>query len=165
VTDYYVIDTNVWAMIDRPIADVETAAELACIEQCRQWLRNFINSEDRLVVDLAFKILTEYRGQIAPGGLPNQWLNQLETKPRDLRLVELLITFDRDGYAIVPDILKPLDRSDRKFAAVALAHDPRPTIVNAADTDWSITRAALEQAGLTVLELCPDYIREILDNR
>jgi hypothetical protein len=94
------------------------------------------------------------------GGLAEQWLNQLVTKPRDVRLVELTITIDRDGNAEVP--FAGLDPSDRKFVAVALAHKPTPPIINATDTDWVKVRQELESAGIILRELCPAYIADKL---
>ncbi len=124
-------------MIDFVISKTTTRAELDCFDACRNWLRTFINGADKLVVDLDKNIIKEYRANIPQGGLANQWLIRLETQPRDLRLVEVKITYDADSYAIVPPKVAIQDKSDRKFVAVALAHQPTPPIVNSTDTDWS----------------------------
>lgn len=117
--------------------------------------------EDRLVVDLTYRIISEYRGQIPPAGQSARWLNQLETQPRD-RLVEVIIQFDANGHAVLPPELEIHDNNDRRFVAVALAHDPTPPIVNATDTDWAQERERLAAGGITMQELCPDFIAERL---
>ena len=69
------------------------------------------------------------------------------------------IEFDYDGYAIIPNPDIMPDEDDRKWIAVALNFDPPAPIINATDTDWEKSREKSEAAGLTVRELCPDYIQ------
>jgi hypothetical protein len=156
----FVVDTNVWIMVDRPIASVQTAAELDCIQACRQWLSEFMSSDDKLVLDISHQMLQEYRTNIAPNGRARQWLNQLEKQPRDLRLVEVKIEFDENGYAKIPPEVEVKDKNDRKFVAVALARSPIPPIINATDSDWSQEKERLGAADIVVTELCPDQIQE-----
>jgi hypothetical protein len=47
----YVIDTDVWVMVDEAIAEIESTAKIDCIQVCRKWLRDFMSGQDRLVVD------------------------------------------------------------------------------------------------------------------
>lgn len=160
----YVIDTNVWITVDK-IVDIGTMSktELDCIEACRNWLRNFAASEDKLVVDgvASRKILNEYRKNLRQQGLARNLLNQLERKPRE-RIIDIDISFDVDGHAIVPPELRVADKNDRKFIAVALAHNPTPPIIDATDTDWEKEKSRLIEHRIIVQELCPDYIQEKL---
>lgn len=162
----YVIDTNVWVEVDKVIGigNVESVTEIDCIKRCRDWLRAFARSEDRLVLDLTWQILKEYRKRIAPGGLARRLLDQLETQPR-LRLVEVQVEWDENKHAKVPEECAIPDRDDRKFVAVALAHEPRPPIINAVDSDWVNARGQLAAVGITIQELCPEYIEEKLEDR
>jgi hypothetical protein len=162
MTDY-VVDTNVWVKAEE--IEHAQASDEQCATQCLEWLRDFVTGQNRLVLDDRYMILGEYRKNIMRGGLAEQWLNQLETKPRDVRLVELPIKVDKDGYAEVPPPLAILDASDRKLVAVALAHKPIPPIVDATDTGWARARQALESVGITVHELCMTYIDEKLKRR
>ena len=152
-----VIDTNVWAMIDKTIADVNTAEELDCIKACQEWIKAFISGDDRLAVDTMYKILGEYRQNIKKGGLAEQYLNRLESQPRD-RIKDKEIEFDVDGYAILPDDWVFHDPSDCKFIAVSISFDPYAPIYNATDTDWEKEKPSLQEKGLIIHELCPDYI-------
>jgi hypothetical protein len=158
----YVVDTNVWAMMDKSIGDMLKIEEIECIRNCRNWLRDFVNSTDRLVLDDKHLILREYRNNMTPGGRAREFLNTLETKPREQRLVELAIDLDKDGYAVVPLYLAINDKDDRKFIAVALAHSPTPPIVNATDTDWAKDKAMLDPGGIIIQEICDDYIQATL---
>jgi hypothetical protein len=88
-------------------------------------------------------------------------LNQLDV-PANKLLEEAQIKFDNNGFAVVPSSLMTVHSKDRKLVAVALAHNPHPTITDAADTDWKGVEKELGDAGITVLELCPDYIQELL---
>lgn len=149
-------------MIDKPVAHLQTLAEIDCLDLCRRWLKAFVDSDDRLVVDLTYKILGEYRDNITNNGLARTWLNQLETQPRDRKLVELLIAFDLDGFAELPAHCLIADKKDRKMVAVALAHVPTPPLVNATDTDWHLERAKLESVGIALQEICAIYINSKL---
>jgi len=156
VTDY-VVDTNIWVMIDKPL-DKLSLEEITCLKACRKWLKDFVKSEQKLVVDLSYKIIGEYRVNIPKGGLARQWLNQLETQPREVRLIEVEIELDDKGVAVLPKTLVIADKNDRKFVAVALAVDPHPSIVNATDTDWLGVQKGLEEHNIIVINLCLDYL-------
>src|SRR5262249_34187798 len=108
-----------------------------------------------------YNILKEYFGNIKKGGLAEQYLRTLLTQPiTRIELVE--ISFDTQGYAILPDNLQIGDKDDRKWVAVALKFDPPLSILNATDTDWIKDKAKLVQANIEVKELCGDYIAEKL---
>ena len=160
-----VIDTNVWVMANRitSLNDATSSGEADCIESAYTWLRSFINSDDRLAVDLSYQIMKEYRDNLPAGGLAEQELNQLESKPIE-RLVFMQIKFDKDGHAILPNSLEFHDESDRKFIAVALECDPHAPIYNSIDTDWAKEKTRLLDHGLVIRELCPDYIESRIHN-
>lgn len=153
-----VFDTNVWALIDK--IPPETGAERLCILACIEWMRAFLEAEDdyQLAVDMQWKILIEYRNQIRQGGLAEQYLNSLMSQPIK-RLKFVSIEYDENGHAILDEDIMD-DPSDRKFVAIALSFDDPAPIVNATDTDWEKDRDKLEAAGLTIIQLCPDYIDE-----
>ena len=155
-----VVDTNVWVMVDKPIGEVNTEEEKDCIIACADWLQQFIESEDRLVVDsfATYKVISEYRRNVKKGGVAESLLNQL-TGRLFYRLVERQIEFDEDGYAILPVPITFDDPDDRKFIALAMTFNPYATIYNATDTDWAKEADRLAQQGFTLYELCPDYIQ------
>lgn len=160
----FVVDTNVWVMVDKPIGEI-SLKEVECMAACKKWLTDFANRhEDRLVLDNCYKILRKYRNNIREDGLARRLLNKLEEQPRD-RLIELDIVFNDEGLAVVPSTLEDFDKDDRKFVAVALAHNPHPPIINATDTDWTKAQEQIKALGITVCECCPDYIAEKLKGK
>ena len=155
---YLVVDANVWIVADRLITQGLPIEEENCIKTCREWLEQFAGSEDRLLVDLGYRIILEYRNNIRSRGLAEQILNRLESESVT-RLVGAQIDFDRDGYATLPMELESVDRSDRKFVAVALQHIPFAPIYVATDRGWTQGKDILTEYGLTIHLLCPDYIQ------
>lgn len=161
MADEYVIDTNVWVMVSRSrnLAEVTSLQELDCIRACRAWLKTFAESRDVLIVDIHHRILLEYRQNIPRGSFARDLLNRLERQPRD-RIIDVVIKFDDDGFAILPAHLQIHDREDRKFVAVALERTPRPPIINATDDDWLKDQTMLREGGILIEELCIGYVQE-----
>ncbi|MBV8065477.1 MAG: hypothetical protein JOY73_08135 [Actinobacteria bacterium] len=52
--------------------------------------------------------------------------------------------------------LATFDRADRKFVAVALAHDDETVVAVCVDSDWWDHRKALADAGVAIEFLCPE---------
>src|SRR5258708_2333216 len=96
-----VVDTNVWVMVDKPIADAKTTAELDCIEACLNWLIKFAEGQDRLIVDDNHQILSEYYDNIRSDGEGIDRLNRFNDRPYD-RIVFVHIEYDGE-YAKLPD--------------------------------------------------------------
>ena len=158
-----VVDTNVWVKVDEIVTEMKTAEERKCIESCQDWLEQFLSSDDRLVVDsfATYAIVTEYRRNVRPGGVAENLLNELTGRLFG-RLVEKNIELDRNGIAILRPPFHLSDPEDRKFVAVAVQCQPFATIFNATDADWTQDRKTLTEHGLTINELCPDYIELIM---
>lgn len=155
-----VIDANVWAMADRTITEGLSIEEEDCIKACREWLEQFADGDDRLVVDWEYAIISEYRRNISENGFAVQVLNRLESASR-LRFTGVIVDVDRDRHAILPEGITIEDPADRKYVAAAMQCDPLAPIYNATDTDWSNEREQLAEFGIPVLELCDDYIEKI----
>ncbi|MGA6926761.1 MAG: hypothetical protein WBY88_13820 [Desulfosarcina sp.] len=71
------------------------------------------------------------------------------------------ITKNGKSYDQFPDHdgLSDFDNSDRKFVAVANAHHAKPPILQATDSKWWGWKDALDEVGVSVHFLCPDYIK------
>ncbi len=158
-----VVDTNVWVMVDEEATDLKSEEERQCILACQRWLEEFIDGDDRLVVDdySTYIILSEYRRNVRPGGVAENLLNEL-TGRLFHRLTLKKIRRDRDGFAVLPAPFALTHGKDRVFVAVAIQCDPFASIYFATDTDWADDRANLEDQGLAIVALCPDYIQERL---
>ena len=60
---------------------------------------------------------------------------------------------DRRGFEELPE--NRLDRSDRKFLAVAVVANA--VVLNATDSDWGEHEEFTEELGVEVDQLCPQY--------
>ena len=158
-----VIDTNVWAAAGKSIVDVETIEEADCIESCTDWIQRFLKSNSKVLVDAAGKVIDEYQRYIGQGRFPESKLSQLYSELWG-KIEFKDIQFDDSGYAVLPQNIRFHDREDRKFVALALTTDPYAPIYNSMDTDWEKEKDQLAECGLTIIELCPNYIQARMSN-
>ena len=122
-----------------------------------------IKATGKIVLDDGYLILSEYRAQLRSEGQPGEgdaflkWVLTNQANPQKCDQVHVNPTEDGNSFAEFPDVpeLRAFDRSDRKFVAAARAHPDSPPILNAVDTDWWVSRAALERHGVHVEFLCP----------
>lgn len=156
-----IVDTNVGVVANERDAHASPECVIACVDALEQ----ITAGRARLVLDDGWEILEEYlrymssSGQPGPGDAFVKWaLNNLanpgrcERVPLDRGDDGQYLRFPRD-----PD-LAAFDPSDRKFVALALASDSRPSIANAVDSDWWHFREALRRAGVEVEFLCSDRV-------
>lgn len=157
------VDTNVpktanLATQPDPASDVPVCCVLACIEAIEHVIR-----ERALVMDAGDEIFDEYRLQLSMRGQPGvgdrfmKWVHDHRWSFSSSDRVA--ITKNGDSYDEFPDHdgLKEFDKSDRKFVAVANAHSEKPPILQATDSKWWGWKEVLEEVGITVHFLCPEY--------
>ncbi len=156
-----VVDTNVWITAGKLASEVDTIEEIDCIDACIDWTGAFLSGDERVLVDTGGKVFDEYWTYVSLGRFPGSSLFQLYNHLWE-RFESKEIDFDGDGYAVLPETISFHDLADRKFIALALSCTPFAPIYNASDTDWEKERVQLEGQGLTIHELCPDYIEEKL---
>lgn len=154
-----VVDTNVWITAGKRASEVESIEEADCIEACIDWTSAFLAGDARVLVDTDGKVFDEYWVYVSLGRFPGSSLFELYNNLWE-RFESMKIDFDEDGYAVLPGTISFHDTADRKFIALALSCTPFAPIYNAADTDWAKERTQLESHGLTINELCTEYIRE-----
>jgi hypothetical protein len=158
------VDTNVpkianLATKPNPDSDVSDACVLACIEAVEHVIK-----KRGLIIDAGDEIFDEYRQQLSMKGQPGvgdgfmKWVHDNRWSLPDTHRVT--ITKNGDSYDEFPthDRLNDFDRSDRKFIAVANAHQGKPPILQATDSKWWGWRNALAEVGITVQFLCQEYV-------
>lgn len=84
-----------------------------------------------------------------------------------MHLVPITASDNAPYFVEFPDHegLKDFDISDRKFVAVANAHESKPPILQATDSKWWGWKAHLAQCGITVQFLCPEEIAETYERK
>lgn len=150
----HLVDTNVLivgsAAVEPKYTDVSVDAD--GIETVFNWLTAFRDDATRtLVLDELWKIFSEYNHKLNGQHFGLQVVHQklqvcLRTVP---------VTYDDNGYGVVPPALAAVDNSDKKFVAAALNDPSGIHIVNAADSDWKQHQVALQAHSIVVVELLP----------
>lgn len=156
-----VVDTNVLLVAnganDKANAEPRAACRLSAINSLLE-----VRERRTLMLDRGGEILDEYSKKCNYSGQPgvgDQFFLWAHQNAASLTAVELTVHPDR-RFTEFPDdpALEKFDRDDRVFVAVVAA-GPRPNrILNAVDSDYSDHQQALQQAGITVEELCPDLL-------
>ena len=158
-----IIDTNVLLVASAcdPGSHFDDSGHVPAEQQeiVLDWLMAFRkDGQRRLVLDQSFKIWDEYHHQMIRG----QDIGSLVVaeKLQSARFVE--VEYDANGHGCLPTELEKVDRSDRKFVAVALkdlSDGESSMIVSAEDRGWYNCEEALNQAGLVVLQLIEEWSR------
>lgn len=156
-----IIDTNVILVANGQHGD----ASPDCVVECALRLQS-VMSDDRIALDSDFEILTEYQNKTQPktGNRPGdafvKWALRNNANAKHCDLV-LLRRDSKRLYESFPDDarLANFDRSDRKFVAVAAAHEEHPPISQATDAKWVDWAPALADHGIIVEFVCPADIQ------
>lgn len=158
MTDAVVMDTNVLVVANDPFH--QTGPD--CVEACTQELTR-TQRDRRLLLDWGREILAEYQRRVAnpgQGGVGTEFFKRAAAQA-DLAVAFVHITTDEvRGFREFPEDpeLETLDRSDRKFVAVAVASGKNPEIVHATDRGWKRHREPLARLGIRVRRVagCPE---------
>ncbi len=159
-----VVDTNV-AMA----ADGKSSYGADCARACLEAIRDITERGVLLVIDDAWRIITEYRAVLSQGGQPGvaqtflKWVLTNHQNPRRCACVSITPKdSDPEDFLEFPSHpgLSSFDPSDRKFVAVAATHPRHPPILQGTDTKWWGWRDTLKKCRITVRFLCADEIRD-----
>ena len=162
--DQCVVDTNVPKTANLATQrDPDSNVSCECVDACIEAIEHVIE-KDGLIIDAGDEIFDEYQNHLSMAGQPGmgdrfmKWVHYNRWNLDDSQRVN--ITKNGDSYEEFPahDGLKEFDISDRKFVAVANAHDNKPPILQATDSKWWGWKDALADEGITVRFLCQDYV-------
>ncbi len=157
-----VVDTNVPVIANGR----NDAASAACVAASARALQQ-IMARGHVFIDSGGTIVEEYRNNLEPYGQPrpgNVFLKWLLTHEwGGARVTRVALTTkagDPEDFEELPPppVGVRYDPSDRKFLAVAAAHDDHPPILQALDSKWWGWKEALARVGISVHFLCPDEI-------
>lgn len=162
------LDTNVPIVANGKDETVPLDCQLAAVD-----LILSVTRDGRVALDDGNRILDEYATYLDFSGQPGtgdsffRWIHDNRWNDDLCSLVSITPRADDpDDFVEFPSEhgeLHRFDRSDRKFVAVALANPRTTTIAEATDTDFIEHQADLESAGVQLLFICPDYIREVYE--
>jgi len=161
----YVIDTNV-PIIANSATQAETDITPQCILECVRHIK-LVTKTGGLVLDADGEIFEEYikqrhlslSGQSGQGNIFLKWVSDNQWNPA--KVTRIKIHKQRGGYKEFPKHphLRKMDPSDRKFVAVSNAHPNKPAILQATDSKWWGWKDALQEEGIEVHFLCPEFIK------
>ena len=159
------VDTNVPKTANLAISPATIPDELrTCVLACVKSIEHVVN-KGGLILDSGNEIFTEYRNNLSLKGQPGvgdsfmKWVHDnCWNFPEGDRVT---ITKNGHTYDQFPDHddLADFDNSDRKFVSIANAHPEKPPILQATDCKWWGWKDTLEEVGITVQFLCPEYIK------
>lgn len=152
----FAVDTNVGVAANGRGTHADLNCQLACVERLEQVAKNGV-----VAVDDSGLIFEEYRKHLRLAGQPgvgDRFVKHVhERQHSEERVRRFRITpskDDRRGFDELPE--NTLDRSDRKFLAVAVVANA--TVLNATDSDWGKERSLIDELGVRVEELCPHHL-------
>ncbi len=153
----FIVDTNV------PIvANGSGEHSKECASTCAKLIGEIMN-EHSIVLDDRWLIMDEYKSNLRThngneiSDIFLKWtLTNRENSDRCVRVNINLRSNDECDIVEFPSTsgLESFDREDRKFVAIAVAHDEHPPVLEAADSKWWDFQNELKACGVSVVFLC-----------
>mgnify|MGYP006412387493 CR=1 FL=1 len=166
----HVIDTNVLIVAsgehpDSPFLSADHPVDKPEIaDKVLQWLSDFIDSNQLLVVDTDDAIRKEYFNKLSEQNYGRRAYIDKYDKGQIEYMALTWEVKEPDWTAELSDKLKVVvhDRSDKKFVAACIESlkENDTNIINACDTDWIDWEDALAKEGIVVEQLINDWVRE-----
>ena len=162
----HIIDTNVPKMAANTSSG--DPLDINCSLACLQFIKDLLQSDDYLVLDIDNEIYNEYRNNLKTHGQDNVATQFLLWVQRNLTLrsgshIELckIHKLGEGIYTEFPESpdLDGFDPPDRKFIALSNAHPEHPHVVEGTDSLWWGYKSALEAQGIHIKFLYEDYVR------
>ncbi len=151
----FVVDTNVAIVANGRGTDIGPECRLTCVKKLRA-----VTEHDVVAIDDGGAILEEYKRHLRFSGMPGmgdkffKHVFDYQYRAERVRLVAVTPSEDdRRGFEELPENM--FDPSDRKFLAVAVV--AKAVVLNATDSDWDEHAVLMEELGVKVSQLCPEY--------
>ncbi len=163
-----IIETNV-PLTANGVSSMSLKCALKCIDLLDELMRN-----GKIVIDNGYRIIKEYQRKLPTGGDDKigdvflEWVLTYQRNSKKVETVEIKESSHKETWfeEIPVNIgLEDFDPSDLKFIAVAFRHTEKPSIVNAADTDWLSIKDILPVYGITVDNICEKELEELQRNK
>lgn len=151
-----VVDTNVAIAANGRNTHASEECQLSCIALLSMLAKGrkgeVVILDDLGLIFDEYSYHLSYHGQPGVGDIFFKYLHDNKHTQKSVQLVTITPNNDdATGFEELP--INPIDKSDRKFLAVALVSNAE--IVNALDTDWHEQHAFVTQVGVNTRQLCP----------
>jgi hypothetical protein len=163
----HIIERALQVERERDEARTDAARQSTALCAARDLLCDAMPDLNAPTADLVRALVVERdSARILAGELIAAWALQNNANATKCDCIDLHLHPDR-GYKSFPDDerLSKFDPPDRKFVAVAVAHENHPPILQAADSKWLGWAPALSDHGIEVDFLCPDDIQRFRDKK
>lgn len=152
-----IIDTNVLIVANRASDQADIECEANAARTLYDAMRNRI-----ILIDTHSLAISEYATYCHRSGQPGIgdlfFKSLLDNIANQSRVIRVDIGSEPEEIdRLIPDKLSNFDPSDRKWIALSIAGSA-DWIVNATDSDWTQRKDDLDEAGVCVLELCPQCL-------
>ena len=152
----YVVDTNVAIAANGRNTHADLQCQLACVEELEEIYRGQVVVLDQqgLIFEEYIRVGLNFKG--APGVGDKFFKHVYDHLGDETHVRQVSITpcaDERRGFEELKE--NKLDKSDRKFLAVALV--AKAAILNATDSDWSEQEPLTSELGVGVRQICPQH--------
>lgn len=156
-----IMDTNVPVKASYPLSECREE-ELELVGACIEFIHDLINNpKSKLVLDMDWEILGEYKDKVKDTDMGKQFFRWLYTYINQMDVINDMVKLERQDneYVVFPKDkkLEKFDRSDRKFIALALTHNEKPPIIQAADGKWLEFTEKFKEYGIHIKFLDMNY--------
>ena len=166
--DAVIVDTNVIVIAN----DTDDKRE-DCRDRCQDRLQQILFQGEKVVVDDGWRIFGEYEDNVKPNTRKGIGAIFVKTLMQNLKNPEICTTVhitplagngtDFEEFPNADEALTGFHKKDRKFIAVALAHQrdagEAPPILLAMDRGWLQFTDALANHGVNVDLICEEAIQ------
>ncbi len=164
-----IVDTNVIVIAN----GAASHASLDCIERCQDRIQQILDQHEKVVIDDGWRIFGEYERYVdlnSRKGIGDVFVKMLLRNQKNPNICTMVhITplagngTDFDEFPNADGALTGFHKNDRKFIAVALAHQRdaggTPTVLLAIDRGWLEFMNALVSHGINVDLICEEDIQ------
>lgn len=157
------VDTNVATTAN----GANDGAPQACMAASARALLE-VMKHGHVFIDDGWRIISEYRARLSSRGQPGpgdaffKWLlTHLHVEGKVTKVPITPRDGDQEDFVELPGAGEAsYDRSDRKFLAVAAAHEERPPVLQSFDSKWWGWQESLAASGVRIHFLCAEAIAQ-----
>lgn len=160
---YKIFDTNVLIAANGRKTHADLECQLSCIEAIESTKSGITLLDNMGLILNEYSRYCNYKGEPGVGDTFFKYIVDNQLVGSVCEVVEITPDSENnDSFTEFPnqDGLENFDPSDKKFVAVSVASGKSAPIYNATDSDWEISKLALEKNDIFILQLCPQHAKK-----